>query len=120
MSASAAVILDSPQKWKSWLYVISNIARFEEVWDHIDPNTNAPTPIPRRPRAPTAGDAAQGQDDLNALMAGEKDLYKLLYQDYIRKDNKIDKINEDIKRIGIKIMATVQSLSQQCMKFSSL
>ncbi len=74
------VLLKGPKDWERWLALIRSKAIHEEVWDYVNPDTDALNlPVFEPPSAPTPQDAAGNPTATRAsLTADQKEYYKEL------------------------------------------
>jgi hypothetical protein len=100
------VILDKPQDWDTWIYVIRTEADMTDVWQYIDPDLPS-QPIhrlvPTKPSIPTVQDvkpSAVTYEDLNDRELIQLDMlredYKIRWREYDRTSSALANINQAI------------------------
>lgn len=106
-ATNSTVILDTPTNWKPWIFIIRNLAQGHNVWEYLDPDDKTPLEVPDRLLRPQPSDIAQGKT-LATFTASERELYKLMYQDYKDEDTEVLRIHTGIQAVRTKILNTIQ------------
>ena len=96
MSSSKTTLTNSCD-WRPWLFIVKTMAVSGDVWKYINPDLNTPLPEPTRPSPPLpiAASSNTGHNTFTSLTADERDIYKLLYNEY-KEDLSIAKQEIDI------------------------
>lgn len=106
---STTIVLDTPETWKSWLFVVKTMALGARVWDYIDPESNSPQPVPSEPILPEATTVKPTAKDVTNLTAEERDVYKLLLASYKENSIKTAKILDSLQSIQTHIVTSITS-----------
>ena len=103
------VILDTSADWESWLYVIKTMSINDErdTWEFIDLALPQEPRLPKRPTMPEATDL--GKQSIADLDVDERELFKLMYQQYREVLTQVTKTLETITRIRNFIVSTVSA-----------
>ena len=106
---TTTITLDTPETWKSWLFVIKTMATGARVWEYIDPESLETPQTPIKPIKPTPSDVNEGKTTLGELNTAEKETYKLLLADYKEESIEINRILDNLQAIQSHIVTSITS-----------
>lgn len=107
--ASSKIVLTSSSDWRPWLFIIKSLALGGNVWKYIDPDLASPLPEPTLPTSPEAIEASPvaRHTTLATLTPDERDVFKLLYNEYKEKLSQVKAEIESLKLIRTHLVTSV-------------
>ncbi|KAI0991000.1 hypothetical protein K3495_g17187, partial [Podosphaera aphanis] len=82
--SSSRIVLTNSSDWRPWLFVIKTMAVSGGVWKYINPDLRTQIAEPTRPVAPSPAEASsvEGHTTFATLTSDEREIFKLLYNEY--------------------------------------
>lgn len=107
-STKAAIILDKPSDWHTWLTTIRMKSKEENLWKYANPDTPIEE-LPRviEPHKPTIHDVKPDAAAYSDLTADQKFDYKWLYDTYTSELETYRRINNGLARMESLIISTI-------------
>lgn len=106
--APTAVILTGRQDWDKWYEMLKTVAQGKEIWDYIDPEKTREKLLTLDPPVkPEVKDIDAAVGSLAELNAGNRELYRMLYQVYISEMQDFKRRQESVSMFRAHIQATI-------------
>ena len=113
LPTKTTVILDGPSDWDEWIFLINSKAQDGDVESPIDLNATEEPPRLREPTEPEITHVKAAATSLADLSAGEREMYKILRDEYRTKLARYERKRVALIDIKNHILSTVsrQNLS---------
>lgn len=108
--AGSAVVLTGTVDYDDWYTVIQAMARGEEIWDYVNPETASDLrPKVEPPVEPKVTDVDPNAVSLRYMTASQREEYMLLYQIYLREDDQYRVLKKALAKFPAKIIKGLSS-----------
>ena len=106
---SSRIILTNSSDWRPWLFVIKSMAVSGGVCKYINPNLETQIPEPVLSIAPSPAEASSVAGHMNfaTLTADEREIFKLLYNEYKESLSLARQEMESLKTIRNQLVTSV-------------